>query len=637
MSTAQHCGKCGAPFENSERQDYKARACQRCGAYEDLTTGAVATSLVLRKKKEKTEVLLCQLNHTWDFGGGLWCLPGGKVPWSEEVRETARRTAREQTGLQIEVLDPYDARSSFEPDTALAVVTCFRCEAKEDAKPRPGPRVDRAEFFPLDSLPDLAFETDGLILGRLGREEDRILRPKRIASLESVRSELEGRLTKRRKQYNQLMELYMQELMRGAWINNLLVKMTATSDIEKICELTVTHLTEQADLGLVRLWLPGPPDRCEDCDWAATCEKVSCLHLAGEAGSALLGPLHSSERIPPTRGTPAGDIAASKGALSSEVERPGARPSRFEGFPLDLGQDFPGVLGIFSSEIREAGERRLFQFVARYLGAAIKNARLHEELRRSDQVKRIFIDKMSHELKTPLTVILGYAELLKEDRQAEGDEIGMESSAAIEKSGRDLFTLVESILFMTKLASGQSTPRCQRIVILPVLERVMEKYDAKARAKGLQIELAGGEEAAWADPEWVHRIVSELVENAIRFTERGTIKIAIEDRGDEGVTVGVHDTGIGIGKTNQMRIFEAFTQGTQVTDDYQVNLHYGGLGIGLAIAQALVELLKGRLWVESSLGSGSHFYFNLPRSSRSAPSTRKLDRDPAKLPGLTEI
>lgn len=576
---------------------------------------AVGVSLILREQGEQKEVLLICRDHSHSFGAGLWSLPGGIVRWNEDVRATARREVREKTGLKVKVGGSYETLSGFVRNQLVVVTGFFAVPVESKKEPRPGPRVERVAYFPIDRLPDLAFETDTRLLKELIHLDNRPA-PTSDDALNYARvAELESKVRRHERRYDELMDLYMQELMRGAWINDLLVQVASTNEFSEISDLTVEHLTTQSDLGLARVWLPGPPDSCDTCAWAPRCPQKICLHLVSARGDERYADDKDFERIPPISGTPPGDTALRNDLVQTEIARNRAQPSHFEGFPLDVGLELAGVLGIYGPEQREPGERRIFQFVARAISGSIKNARLHQELKRSDQVKRIFIDKMSHSLKTPLTVILGYAELLKEDRVSEGDEIGAEGAAAIEKSGRDLYTLVESILFITKLESGRLPPKKVRCDAYKILEKVIQSFRDLADRRNIGLIFEGSSEFIFADPQWLKRIAEELISNAIKFTKEGQISIYLSSDHNNDVVVAVHDTGIGMAKTNRSRIFEPFTQGTHVEDDYQVNLNYGGLGVGLAIARTLVEQLGGKLWVDSTPGQGSRFYFTLQRST----------------------
>jgi signal transduction histidine kinase/ADP-ribose pyrophosphatase YjhB (NUDIX family) len=618
MKGPVYCGSCGAPYLERERRANRRR-CPRCGRREAGGPAAISVALITREQGSTTEALFLCRDLASPSSGGLWCLPGDTVAWGEDLRATAARAAREKIGLKILSGRVIDTQSGYSADQQPLVVSWFDAALSDpDAQPRPGPHVERVAWFPLDAPPELAFETDQRLLQRRARSESH--EPdKQQAETEARIGQLESQLARQDRRYHQLMDLYMQELMRGAWINDLLVQVANTTVISEIASFTCEHFITQSDLGLVRIWHPGPPDRCDSCPWAEHCPQKECLHLITEVGERSFAALRDAERIPPIAGTQPGNTAIRNAVTDEEVERPNARSTHFEGFPLDVNLELPAVLGLYSSERREPSERRIFQFVARYLGAAIKNARLHQELRRSDQVKRIFIDKMSNELKTPLTVILGYAELLKEDRESDADPYGAESASAIEKSGRNLFNLVESILFMTKLESARITPKLKRLNARNVLDEIIEQHRGEIERKGLELRLEGVPEQIWADPSWVRRIVGELLKNACKFTPRGTVTVAISTAPKDMVCISVEDSGIGLAKTGRSRIFEPFTQGTEVSDDYKVNLNYGGLGVGLAIARTLTELSGGKLTVESNLERGSRFALTLPRSALPAP------------------
>src|SRR5690606_9977015 len=121
------------------------------------------------------------------------------------------------------------------------------------------------------------------------------------------------------------------------------------------------------------------------------------------------------QRIPLLRGTPAADVALKNAPDQAELPGAGAQPLRFDGFPLDVGNSVAGVLGLTSRTPLDANARRLFEVVARHVGALVRTARLVEDLQAANNVKRSFIARLSHELKTPRTAILGFAELLREE------------------------------------------------------------------------------------------------------------------------------------------------------------------------------------------------------------------------------
>ncbi|MEZ0230583.1 MAG: ATP-binding protein, partial [Planctomycetota bacterium] len=511
--------------------------------------------------------------------------------------------------------------SNFHDPERQTVGIWFRARPVDPTlDPVPGEEVDRSEFFPLDALPDeLAFPTDERVLGRLQRELRAIEGARLVAELEAARSDLERRLDRRRENYRGLLELYTNELMRGAWVNELLLGLSRAEDARAISAQAATHLATQRDVDGVRIWLPGPPDRCEVCPWAQHCTRERCLHLIARANKHAVpgeedGPPEDELRIPFLRGLPAADTAFKNAIHSAEIPGAGARPGRFEGFPLDVGGAQTGALGLISQAPLDQNARRLFEIVARHVAALVRNARLVADLQSANKAKSAFIARMSHELKTPLTAILGFAELLREERSAAGDEMGADGASTIEQSGRQLLGIVESILEIAKLESGAITLAPQRADVGVLARAAVDRHLPRAQACSLQLFIEDppprGAAIAWCDPARVERILDELLLNALKFTRQGKISIHIRTTDDE-VQFDIRDTGIGIPPEQRDRIFEAFTQA-----DESIHLEYGGLGIGLAIAKTLASLMGGRIWVDSMPGQGSRFSIALPKTAR---------------------
>ncbi|MBI3724195.1 NUDIX domain-containing protein [bacterium] len=594
--------------------------CPRCHASLRMVP-AMGVAVVVRDSPRGKEVLLVRLDADALVGRGLWCLPFGNVEWGEDVRDGTRREVRDRTGLEVEVLEVFDVQSNEGPESH-AVGTWFHARPLDPgAEPSPREGVDRAEFFPLSALPaELAFSADGRVLSRLQRELGTDDAARLAVELEAARADLERRLERRRENYRGLLELYTNELMRGAWVNELLLALSKTDGARAVAVQAATHLATQRDVDAVRVWLPGPPDRCEVCPWAQQCLRDRCLHLVARAGKnegtgdAAEPPAEDELRIPFSRGLPAADTALKNAIHQAELPGAGARPARFEGFPLDVGASHPGTLGLIAPVPLDQNARRLFEIVARHVSALVRNARLVSDLQSANKAKSAFIARMSHELKTPLTAILGFAELLREERSAAGDEMGADGAATIESSGRQLLGIVESILEIAKLESGAISMSPVRADLGQLVYAAIERHLPRASATKLSLVFEDppprGAAIAWCDPARVERILDELLLNALKFTKEGGITIYVRP-GDEDVVVEVKDTGIGIAPEQHERVFEPFTQA-----DESIHLDYGGLGIGLAIAKTLVGLMGGRIWVDSALGAGSKFSVLLPRTAR---------------------
>jgi signal transduction histidine kinase/ADP-ribose pyrophosphatase YjhB (NUDIX family) len=614
------CPACGCPLGRDVPR-LTATVCPECGATVALRSSAAAAGILLRGGGEAPrEVLLVRRRPSARNGPGLYCLPGRPVLWGEDAREAVTRAFNEQTGLEVDVESAYDVHSSLHDADDPSVGAWFRVRLSPASRPQPvaGGECDLAGWFALDELPALAFPTEALVLQRLAHELGGG-KPDQSGG-EAVRSDLVARLAARRQKYRDLLEAYTNELMRGAWINELHLRLSNEGSPAAIASVAAEHLAGRREVEQVKLWFPGPADKCDHCPWSDRCPREQCLHLvAGARGTPLdEGPAPSAagdareQRIPLLRGLPAADVALKNAPQQAELPGAGAQPLRFDGFPLDVGDATPGVLGLTSRTPLDANARRLFEVVARHVGALVRNARLVEDLQTANNVKRSFIARLSHELKTPLTAILGFAELLREELLAASLPHLVDGATTIESSGRKLLDMVESILEIAKLESGAVNLEFERVNLAELAQERLSTVQPKAGEKGLALKLVAPDVAAtvWADRRRVRQALDQLLSNALKFTSAGSITVTIE-AGDEDVTCEVKDTGIGIAPESLRTVFDAFHQISE-----QIHIEYGGLGIGLAMAKVLVERQGGRIWVESQPGQGSRFSFSLPRSAR---------------------
>ncbi|MNK72085.1 Alkaline phosphatase synthesis sensor protein PhoR [compost metagenome] len=230
----------------------------------------------------------------------------------------------------------------------------------------------------------------------------------------------------------------------------------------------------------------------------------------------------------------------------------------------------------------------------------------NEELRRTDQIKTDFMSNMSHELRTPLNQIMGYGSMLQDgvtgsltpDQGSFVDQI-MEGS-------RRVLKLVNAILDLTRIDAGKFTLHPTWNDYPEFLANVVEAYRPQLLSKRIEItfELADDVTALWFSPEEIEQVLSNLVGNAIKFTPEGGSITLCTYRDGEGVFTEVRDTGIGISREDQRRIFDRFVQvDSSLTRDYE------GSGLGLAIVKQLVELHGGSVSIDSELGRGACFRF----------------------------
>ncbi len=235
---------------------------------------------------------------------------------------------------------------------------------------------------------------------------------------------------------------------------------------------------------------------------------------------------------------------------------------------------------------------------------AVKN----EELEKLDRMKDEFLANTSHELRTPLNGIIGLAESLIDGAAGPVSEKMEHNLAMIMNSGRRLTSLVSDILDFSKLHSDELNLNKRPMHLRGVTQVVFELSEPLMGNKHLRLVNEINVPTPWveADENRIQQILHNLIGNAIKFTQEGTITVSAQDQGHM-LAISVTDTGIGIAKESQGHIFESFQQA-----DGSAVREYGGTGLGLAVTKQLVELHGGEVWVESEVGQGSSFTFTLP-------------------------
>jgi signal transduction histidine kinase len=241
----------------------------------------------------------------------------------------------------------------------------------------------------------------------------------------------------------------------------------------------------------------------------------------------------------------------------------------------------------------------------------LKNIELQaakEKAEASDRLKSSFINNISHEIRTPLNGILGFGQILAEEN-LEDSEKEMYLQMLNSSSAR-LIDTITNFLDIAMLTSGNQKVYKKEFNPSEVLHSVVNKYIEPCNEKSLELivqEPADKNELKiYTDIELFNKIIHQLVDNAVKFTLKGSVQITYELINDE-FKFFVKDTGIGISDENKMFIFENFIQ-----EDSKTTRGYEGSGLGLPIASRLIQLLDGKIWVESEKGIGSTFYFTIP-------------------------
>jgi len=255
---------------------------------------------------------------------------------------------------------------------------------------------------------------------------------------------------------------------------------------------------------------------------------------------------------------------------------------------------------------------RSFSVTAAPVKAAVANSAvlvLHDitELRRLERVRRDFVANVSHEFKTPLTAIQGFAETLLGG--ALDDKANRERFVEIiREHARRLARLTDDLLKLSRIEAGRLELELRSIRVEALVNGCVETARFKAEAKGLRIhvDLPNGIPSVLADGAQLGEVLQNLLDNALQYTPSGgQIDVSATSNG-QGVTFTVADTGIGIPESELARIFERFYR-----VDSARSREAGGTGLGLAIARHIVDAHGGRIWVESAVGQGSRFHFRI--------------------------
>jgi len=257
----------------------------------------------------------------------------------------------------------------------------------------------------------------------------------------------------------------------------------------------------------------------------------------------------------------------------------------------------------------------LLQTFATQSALAIQNARLFREIEAKGRELEIaskhksdFLANMSHELRTPLNAILGYTELIIDKIYGDVPENIQEVLERVEKNGRHLLGLINDVLDLSKIEAGQLLLSLDDYSMKEVVHTVFTSVESLAAEKNLELKVSVSPEVAHGkgDQQRISQVFLNLVGNAIKFTEAGEVRVEATASNDNFV-VSVSDTGPGLSEADKQMIFEEFHQ-----VDGSSTRKKGGTGLGLSIAKRIVEMHGGRIWVESTVGKGSTFWFTLP-------------------------
>lgn len=246
----------------------------------------------------------------------------------------------------------------------------------------------------------------------------------------------------------------------------------------------------------------------------------------------------------------------------------------------------------------------------------------------ANAAKSAFLAFMSHEIRTPLNGVLGMVQAMGRDEltAAQRERLGIVSS-----SGETLLLLLNDLLDLSRIEAGRLDIEDGVVDLVATAEAATQSFAPRAKEKGLRLELhAPPETHGWwtGDPARIQQVIANLVANAVKFTERGEVIVALT-RDADGLSVSVKDTGPGIAQERLVSLFDRFVQANASTCR-----QYGGSGLGLAICHQLATLMGGAISVESKVGEGSCFTVRLPMARAEAPATEPSPTDAPAPDGL---
>jgi len=292
------------------------------------------------------------------------------------------------------------------------------------------------------------------------------------------------------------------------------------------------------------------------------------------------------------------------------------------GFPIKANEKVIGVLHLASKVGRHFApdELQLIESIAQEIGVAAENARLFEqvnqktaelghmnqELQEANQAKDEFLNVMSHELRTPLNVITGYAEVLSQGVLGEIQREQMHAVKTISYQSKELLRMINEILQVGSIEAGKVKANCENVNLLDFLFELKSGYEILSKKEiSLHWDIPPSLPIVWTDGEKLKHVLQNLVNNAIKFTETGGVTFSACSF-SESIEFKVKDTGIGMPQDMLPSIFQMFRQ-----LDSSSTRSYGGSGVGLYIVKKFVDLLGGKIEVESVLGKGSTFTITL--------------------------
>jgi signal transduction histidine kinase len=340
--------------------------------------------------------------------------------------------------------------------------------------------------------------------------------------------------------------------------------------------------------------------------------------------------------------------------LSDDSKRPGSRESI--GFkPLSakkpqVPQDVLNKLTYLPAAFRGNKELLLYGSIAVFgiliMGLAVAGAKsapkdttasalelLKQEKERAEHLAKLkseFLNQVSHELRTPLAVIIGYVECITDGLYGEIESKHQEILQIVAKQSSHLKNMIDQILIFSRLEANKQPLRVEEFPVSKIFNDLRDTFDFLCKQKGLEMrwEFSNEVNTLNTDPERFKEIVSNLLQNAIKYTDRGIISLRLNLLTTQAVAVEVSDTGIGIAHHHLANIFDPFMQVHKTSSENS----RGGIGLGLSIVKKHVDQMNGTISLESELGKGTTFKIVLPRAYEGRRLPKRRLRNLIKLP-----
>ena len=263
--------------------------------------------------------------------------------------------------------------------------------------------------------------------------------------------------------------------------------------------------------------------------------------------------------------------------------------------------------GDLADQMNEMG-RELHNLYESQQANARELQRLNEQLQQASKAKSEFLANMSHELRTPMNAILGFVEMLLDDIYGDVPPHLREPLMDIQVNGKHLLNLINDVLDLSKIEAGRMELSLDEYSVQDVVDTIQTSLQSLALEKRLEF-VAWAQQGiplAFGDGKRITQCLMNLAGNALKFTKQGRVEVWVEHKQDQ-LLYRVSDTGIGIPKDQLEHVFGEFRQ-----VDAAITREFGGSGLGLSITKKFVEMHGGRIWVESELGKGSTFFFEIP-------------------------